>query len=164
MKTHYKNIYKSDHLGVADLEDLVEKGQRLLFTIREVKQEIGVKVAGVKGNHNVAYFVENIKPLVLNVTNAKVVKQFAGGSSFVEDWKNIKIELFIDPTVKMKGEVVGGVRINPIKPVEKQKPIFEEKDFENAFNSNVSIERIKQSRIVSPEVEAKYIQYAANRN
>ncbi len=115
-KTHYRKVFKSDHLGIADLEDLIEEKHTLVFNIKEVKQEIGVTVAGKKGNFNIAYFHEKIKPLVLNSTNSKAVKMFANNSPFVEDWKNIPVELYIDDTVKMKGEVVGGVRIRLTKP------------------------------------------------
>ena len=115
-KHHYRRVFKSDHLGSADLEDFIEEKKSLVFNIREVKQEIGVSVAGKKGNFNIAYFVEPIKPLVLNATNSKVVKMFAGGSPFVEDWKNIPVELYIDENVKMKGETVGGIRIRLTKP------------------------------------------------
>lgn len=111
-KTHYRKVFKSDHLGIADLEDFIEEKVTLIFTIKEVKQEYNVSVAGKKGNFNIAYFVEPfIKPLVLNATNSKTVKMLAGGSPFVENWKNIPVELYIDNTVKMKGEVVGGVRL-----------------------------------------------------
>ena len=112
-KNHYRKVYKSDHLGQADIEDLTENGSNLIFTIKHVKQELGVAVAGRKGNHNIAYFNEDIKPMVLNATNAKVVRGFANGSAFVEDWNNIPVQLYIDPNVRMKGETVGGVRINP---------------------------------------------------
>lgn len=115
-KTHYRKVFKSDHLGCADLEDFIEEKKKLVFTIAYVKQELGVSVAGKKGNHNIAYFVEKIKPLVLNATNSKIVKGFAKGSPFVEDWKDILVELYIDPLVKMKGETVGGVRIKPLSP------------------------------------------------
>lgn len=37
-------------------------------------------------------------------------------SPFVEDWQNIAVELFIDHSVKMKGEIVGGVRIKSQPP------------------------------------------------
>ena len=47
-KTHYRKVFKSDHLGVADLEDLTEQGSSLIFTIKQVKQEIGAKVADRK--------------------------------------------------------------------------------------------------------------------
>lgn len=115
-KTHYRKVFKSDHLGIADLEDFIEEKKRLVFTIKEVRQEFNVSVAGRKGDHNIAYFKENIKPLVLNATNSKVVKSFCNNSPFVEDWKNVLIELYIDSNVKMKGEKVGGVRIKPNQP------------------------------------------------
>ena len=115
-KTHYRKVFKSDHLGVADLEEYIEEGRRLVFTIKEVIQEYSVMVAGRKGNHNIAYFEEPIKPLVLNATNSKVVRSFCGGSSFIEDWSNTLIELYVDSNVKMKGEIVGGVRIRPKQP------------------------------------------------
>lgn len=116
MKTHYRKVFKSDHLGTPDLEDLLEQGKPLEFTIREVKQEYNTSVAGRKIDANIAYFKENIKPLVLNATNSKTVKNLCGGSSFVEDWKNVLVELYIDTTVRMKGEVVGGVRIKNTPP------------------------------------------------
>ena len=122
-KTHYRKVFKSDHLGVADLEDYLEEGRKLVFTIKHARQEINVAVAGRKGDFNIAYFNENIKPLVLNATNSKVVKKFAKGSPFVEDWNNILVELYIDRTVKMKGDVVGGVRIRTVQP-RLEKPPF----------------------------------------
>ena len=112
-KTHYRKVFKSDHLGVADLEDFVEAKSGMVFTIREVKQETGVRVAGKKGNFNIAYFKENIKPLVLNATNSKTMKGLSGGSSFVEDWAGITVGLYIDKNASFGGEVTGGVRINP---------------------------------------------------
>ena len=115
-KTHFRKVFKSDHLGVADLEDMVEAKSNLVFTISHVNQEMGVRVAGKKGNFNIAYFNESIKPLVLNATNSKVVKKLAGGSSFIEDWKGLTVQLYIDPTAKYAGEIVGGVRINPNAP------------------------------------------------
>lgn len=123
-KTHYRKVFKSEHLGIADLEDLVEEKKRLVFTIKEVIQytlsnekNSGVVVAGKRISANIAYFKEDIKPLVLNATNSKIVKSFAPNKSpFVEDWKSITIELYIDYGVKMKGDVVGGVRIKPKQP------------------------------------------------
>jgi len=121
-KNHYRKVFKSDHLGIADLEDFIEEGKKLVFTIKDVKQEYNTLVAGRKINANIAYFKEDIKPMVLNATNSKVIKSFIKDKSpFVEDWKNITIELYIDSSVKMKGEIVGGVRIRPKQPIT-QKP------------------------------------------
>jgi len=160
-KTHYRKVMKSDHLGIADLEDLIEEKKPLVFTIKEVKQEINVAVAGKKGSFNIAYFNENIKPLVLNSTNCKVVKSFANNSPFVEDWKNILVELYIDENVKMKGEVVGGVRIKQVQPIQKQKPVFTEADFAKAKQANATIERIERAYTLTEETKQKYIDYAA---
>jgi len=159
-KTHYRKVFKSDHLGVADLEDLIEEGKQLIFTIKEVKQEIGASVAGRKGNFNIAYFKEPIKPMVLNATNSKTVKGFCGGSPFVEDWKDILVKLNIDATVKMKGEVVGGVRIDFVQPFPKAKPIFTEANFEKAKKSGATIDKIKEIYDITLEMELKYNDYA----
>lgn len=159
-KHHYRKVFKSDHLGSADLEDMLENKQQLIFTIREVRQEMGATVAGKKGNFNIAYFVENIKPFVLNATNSKTVKGFAGGSPFVEDWKDIKVELYIDETVKMKGETVGGVRIKTVQPTIKVKQHFTEANFEKAKNANATFEQIEKAYILTDEIKQKYIDYA----
>ncbi len=161
--THYRNVFKSDHLGIADLEDMIEKRMDLIFTIKEVKQEFNVSVAGKKGNYNIAYFKEAIKPLVLNATNSKIVKSFCGGSPFVENWKNVLIELYIDESVKMKGEVVGGVRISPKqpKPIQVDKPQFTETNFEKAKAANATIEVIKSRYSITPEIEKQYLEYVA---
>ena len=87
---------------------MTEQGIPLIFTISHVNQEFSTKVAGKKIDANIAYFKEKIKPLVLNATNSKIVKQLAGGSPWVEDWSNLQIELYIDPSIKWAGEIVGG--------------------------------------------------------
>lgn len=165
-KHHYRNVFKSDHLGSADLEDLTEQGTKLIFTIKEVKQEKQAKVAGKKIDANIAYFMENIKPLVLNATNSKTVKSFAktkehpNGSPFVEDWKNIVIELYVDENVQMKGEKTQGVRIRPIQPIiSKPKPNFTEANFDNAKKANATIETIKERYTITAEIEQKYADY-----
>jgi hypothetical protein len=157
-KTHYRKVMKSDHLGIADLEDFIEENRSLIFTISHVKQEYNVAVAGKKGNFNIAYFSEKIKPLVLNATNAKILKSF-NNSPFVEDWINVIVELYIDETVRMKGEVVGGVRIKQIQPTKKQKPLFTEERFEKAKSANATIEQIEKAYLLNEETKYKYLKY-----
>ena len=159
-KTHYRKVFKSDHLGVADLEDFKEEGVKLEFTIKRVKQEIGVMVAGRKGNYNIAYFVEPIKPLVLNATNSKTVKSFCKGSPFVEDWNNVRVKLWADESVKFKGEIVGGVRIRNTQPPA-PKPFFEKEKFEAAHKNKATIQTIKKSWQITPAMEKHYLDYVA---
>jgi hypothetical protein len=158
---NYRKVYKSDHLGVVDLEEMVESGQSLKLTIKHVKQEIGVLVAGNKGNHNIAYFVEPIKPWVLNAGNAGIIKGFAK-STDTDNWNNISIELYIDDNVKMKGQIVGGIRIKPVQPQVKIKLVFTESNFEKAKAAKATIEMIKKTYELTPEMEIKYLEYAKN--
>lgn len=159
-KSHFRKVYKSDHLGVSDLEDMVEEGKTLIFTIAHVKQENTV-VAGKKGDYNIAYFKEKMKPWVLNATNAKTVRTFSGtGSPFVEDWKNIPVELYIDQNVKFGRDIVEGVRIKPIKPtITKAKPVFAESNFEKAKEAGATIEMIEKSYQLTEDVKTKYLEY-----
>lgn len=157
-KHHFRKVYKSDHLGVADLEEFLEEGKELKFTIKQVRQETNATVAGKKGNFNIAYFVEQIKPLVLNATNAKQIKTFTG-SSFVEDWNSVRVELYCDELVKMKGEVVGGVRIRPVQPRDKVKPVFTADKIPATFEKGILIEKIKEVYSITAEIEAQYLQY-----
>lgn len=118
--THYRNVFKSDHLGVADLEEMIEDKKRLVFTIKKVTQyqkidsdkNSGVTVAGRRISANIAEFKEDIKPLVVNAKNSKILAGFYG-DKFVKNWGEMVVELYIDPTAKLKGETVGGVRIKP---------------------------------------------------
>lgn len=163
-KTHYRKVFKSDHLGVADLEDLIESKTPLIFTIDHVKQEFGVRVAGKKGNYNIAYFKEGIKPLVLNATNSKTMKKLSGGSSFVEDWKGITVGLYIDPNASFGGEITGGVRINP-NHVEKGKPVLQKdsKQWGNAIAAYLrdgNLDKVKARVDVPAELEAELIKEA----
>lgn len=157
-KHHYRNVFKSDHLGSADLEDLIEKGSNLIFTIQYAKQERGVKVAGKKVDANIVYFKEPIKPLVINATNGKILRRFAG-SPMVEDWNNIVVELYIDENVRaVSGGTTQGVRIREIQPKLEVK-VFTEEMFERAKKANANIENIKKTYQVSAEIEKKYLEY-----
>ena len=158
---NYRKVYKSDHLGVVDLEEMLENGQSLKLTIKHVKQEIGAIVAGNKGNYNIAYFVEPIKPWVLNAGNAGIIKGFTK-STETDNWNNVAVELYIDENVKMKGQVVGGVRIKPVQPQVKTKLVFNESNFEKAKAAGASIEKIKAAYELTPEMETKYLNYAKN--
>ena len=159
-KHHFRKVYKSDYLCSADLEDVIEQKKSLIFTIKEVKQCYDISINGKKGNHNIAYFVEPIKPLVLNAGNARVLRTFHPQQSpMVEDWTNVKVELYIEQNVKFGKDITTGVRISPVQPKEKAKPQFTEANFEAAKSKNATIEKIKTVYEITPEMEAKYLSY-----
>lgn len=160
-KDHYRNVFKSDHLGSADLEEFIEAGKKLIFRVKEVRQEKNAKVAGKKIDANIAYFYEPIKPMVLNATNSKQLRTFAG-SPFVQDWKDLLIELYVDSNVQMKGETTQGVRIKPIQPVSvaPAKPMFTNANFEKAKAANATREQIEQRYQITAEIWQQYMDYA----
>lgn len=159
-KHHFRKVYKSDYLCSADLEDLIEQNKSLIFTIKEVKQCYDISINGKKGNHNIAYFVEPIKPFVLNAGNSRILRTFHPEQSpMVEDWVNMKVELYIEQNVKFGKDMTTGVRISPIQPKAKAKPQFTEANFEKAKANNATIEKIKTVYEITPEIETSYTNY-----
>lgn len=166
-KHHCMAVFKSDHFGSADLEEYIEQGNAPIFKILQVKQEYGIKVAGKKGDHNVAYFENHKKPWVLNSTNTKQLRKFQNGEPFVEDWKPMLVELYVDENVKaVTGGTTQGVRIRPMQPVQTQqpKPEFKEINFEPAFKANATIEMITAGYTLTPEMQKKYEEYVAEKS
>jgi len=160
MKTDWRKYRKSTHLASADLDAMETDNVPLIFTIKEVKYETGVDVSGTKMDGIFCYFTEPIKPLKLNSTNNKILAGFAKKNGLVgkechviENWKGMKIELFVDRNVKMMGAITDGVRIKPLQPIEKVKPNFTEANFENAKKANATIEQIKKSYNITKEIE-----------
>jgi hypothetical protein len=61
------------------------------------------------------YFKEVPKPLVLNITNGKLI-QIVTGSGDLNDWVGKQIVLYNDPTVSFAGELTGGIRVQVPQP------------------------------------------------
>ena len=159
IKHHYRSVLKSNHLGVADLEELQEQqgdDAKFIFTIKHVRQEINVSVAGRQGDFNIVYFNEKVKPLVLNATNSKTLRKLAN-SVWLEDWSGLMIELFIDSSVMMMGENTGGVRISPKKVVLKTDMTLDHPRFDaakKAWNSGKSKGVLSQFNVSADMIAA----------
>jgi len=61
----------------------------------------------------VLYFKELEKGLVLNTTTIRVLEKAFGPDS--DDWISKRVILYTDPTVAFKGQIVGGLRLRPMK-------------------------------------------------
>jgi len=109
-KTHWKKVFNSDYLSSADVE-----GEDLILVIKSVAIEEVKGADGKKKQCNVARFTVDVKPMILNVTNSKLIKKFTG-SRFLEDWKNVPIQVYVDDKVKAFGEVTEGLRIRSQQP------------------------------------------------
>ena len=112
-KTHWKKVFNSDYLGSCDLED----GKDLKAVIKSVTVRKVKSTDGKEQDRNVASFTDSkLKPMILNATNCKVVKKFAK-SSFINDWNNIPIQIFVKDDIRAFGDVTEGLRIRDIQPV-----------------------------------------------
>ena len=55
-------------------------------------------------------FVENLKPMVLNLTNGKLIA-IVTGEEDTDNWIGKKITLWNDPTVSFGDKMKGGIRV-----------------------------------------------------
>jgi len=110
-KTHWKKAFKSDYLSASDIDD-----KDLILTIEKVVYKECMTQSGKKFC-NVAIFKESgIKPMILNVTNSKTVKKFSGNKTHLEDWNNIKVQVYVDSKVRFGNDTVEGLRIRSTQP------------------------------------------------
>lgn len=111
-KTHWRRVFNSDYLGSCDLED----GKDMKAVIKSVSIQEVKGQDGKSQKCNVAVFTDQkVKPMILNATNCKVVKKFAG-TPFIEDWNNISVQIYVKDDVRAFGEVTEGLRIRATQP------------------------------------------------
>lgn len=152
-KTHWKSAYKSVHLNSSDLD-----GKEIVLTIVSVKREEHRKELC-----NIAYFKEKgYKPMRLNVGNAKIVKEFCGGHSHIEDWElPILVTIYVDPRVNWGRDTVEGLRIRATQPKsQSQLPKIEYKNFASAveyLKGGKTIEDLRRIRSFDKDMEKKLI-------
>ena len=109
MKTHWRKLTNPNYLGSWSFQP----GEEKTVTIKEVKQEI-VKNQNGSEECTVVYFEEDIKPLILNKTNAEMIAK-VWGTPFIEDWKGLQIILKVKK-VSAFGEMVDAVRVANTRP------------------------------------------------
>lgn len=113
-KTHWKKIVSDpNYLGEADFNE----GEEKIATIASVNQSETVVSAEGKSQKAVLHFAEPLKPMILNVARSKAIEKVAG-SPYFEDWKGVRIQLYIEHNIKAFGELVSAVRVRPRKPKE----------------------------------------------
>lgn len=114
-KTHWKKLTNPDYLGAYALEPNTD----LIAQIDYVQQEMVNSPDGKKEECTVAHFNEkNIKPMILNVTNCKVIAKLYD-TPFIEDWNEKYVSIYI-AKIKAFGDVVEALRIRNRIPSVKQ--------------------------------------------
>lgn len=130
-KTHYRKAFDSPYLASADIVEPT------VLTVKYVRLEPD-RTKKTKDKFNTAYFAEkeirpgeSLKPMILNATNSKTMKQLTG-SAFIDDWNDVRVTVYVDHNVKFGKESVEGLRISPQAPTRRVLTPEMHKAWENA--------------------------------
>lgn len=130
-KTHYRKAFDSPYLSSADIVEPT------VLTVKYVALESD-KTKKTKDMFNTAHFVEReirqgepLKPMILNATNSKTMKGLTN-TPFIEDWRDVRITVYVDHNVKFGKESVEGLRISPHAPEQRSLTPSNRKGWENA--------------------------------
>lgn len=111
-KTHYRKAFDSPYLSSADIVEPTT------ITINRVTLEID-RTKKSKELFNTAHFTEKelrpgekLKPMILNATNSKMLANITG-SSFIEDWADTRITVYVERGIKFGRDTVDGLRVMP---------------------------------------------------
>jgi len=117
-KTHYRKAFDSPYLSSADIVEPT------VLTISHVTLELD-RTKKTKDLFNTAHFVEKelrpgekLKPMILNASNSKTIKSLTN-SAFIDDWQNVRVTVYVDPSVRFGRELVEGLRISPKAPAKR---------------------------------------------
>lgn len=109
-KTHWQKWYNPNYLGAWAFEP----GEEKTVTISEIVDNEPVQSQRGKELCRVAHFEEDVKPLILNKTNSKMIAK-VWGVPYIEDWKGLRIVLKVKK-VKSPDGMVDAVRVSSERP------------------------------------------------
>ncbi len=120
VRTHYRKAFNSPYLSSSDIVCPT------VLTVARVALEPD-HTKKTKDFFNTAHFAEReirqgepLKPMILNAHNSRIMRQLTG-SHFLEEWVNVPVTIYVDPSVKFGRDTVEGLRISP-EPPRRQKP------------------------------------------
>lgn len=159
-KTHYRKAFNSPYIASADIVE------PMTFTISHVNLEQHHAQKKKDEWFNTAYFKETeirpgekMKPMILNATNSKMMAQITG-ASFIDDWRDVRVELYVDPNVRQIGGGTGdGVRLRPApqRPsIVPGTPLWD--GAKKAFQRDGNLDKVKAKADITPENENKLMQ------
>ena len=108
--THWKKLTNPDYLGAYSLED----GQDIILTVDRVTTETVTGPEGKKEVCTVIHWKEKQKPMILNVTNAKMIERLLG-TPYVEQWSGHRLQIGTEK-VKAFGDIVDALRVRNFLP------------------------------------------------
>ena len=112
--THWKKLINPDYLGAYSLDP----GKDMVLTIRQVKKEMITGTDGKKEECIVCYWQEDQKPMILNVTNCKMIAKLLK-TPYIERWAGHRIQIGAE-VVSAFGEKVEALRVRKALPEDVQ--------------------------------------------
>ena len=132
-ETHWKKLINPDYLGAYSLDP----GKDMILTIRQVTKEMVTGADGKKEECIVCYWQEEQKPMILNVTNCKMIAKLLK-SPYIERWAGHRIQIGAE-VVSAFGEKVEALRVRKQLPEDVKVACEECGQFiQPAFNMSVT--------------------------
>jgi len=149
-KTHWKETCDYKYLGAYSL---APSNEDIVVTITHVTFEEVTGENNRKEVCKIAHFKENIKSMILNKTNMKVIEKLYTG--IIEEWINLRVEIGIQNVRSKGGEFVDALRIrHEIPSKDELKPDTE--------TWGLAIGHIKNSGVTIAQIKEKYDLSGAN--
>jgi hypothetical protein len=153
---------KATHIAGVDVEAIIAEKGKCIVTIKDAYYSKEVDVSGNKIDGYFLEFTKYIKPMVVNSGNRKViaslckqVKQLTPiESRNISNWVGMQIELTFDASVKMMGQVVGGIKVKPQAVVIEKKTISEErfsKALQSIADGNYTRKELEENFVLTDE-------------
>lgn len=131
---NWRNISKSDYLASIDVESIIKNNGRCILTIEKAVQHLAeddqylspkqqFRVNGNRGDFNIVHFVQDVKPLVANVTNSQTLWRFIDTGKAEDEsvacWQGLNIELVVDKSIEFAGNKGSTVILNQLPVIKK---------------------------------------------
>lgn len=97
-------LSESKYLKKTDVEPPIR------VTISGLTHENLAKEGEPAENKYILQFSEDVKPLVLNITNGQLIAAVTG-SEETDNWIGKQITLYNDPSISFGGKLTGGIRV-----------------------------------------------------
>ncbi len=110
--THWKKLTNPDYMGSYSLED----GKDIILTVDYVSSETVTSPEGKKEICTVVHWKEDQKPMILNVTNAKMISKLLK-TPYIEEWRGHRLQIGSE-RIKAFGELVEALRVRAFLPSE----------------------------------------------
>ena len=115
---------KSTHLAGVDVDIIISEKGECLLNIKDAFFDRGVDVSGNKTDGYFLEFSEDVKPMVVNSGNRKIIGKIAQeikklndtDSRNIGNWIGLTIELYYDSKVTMMGKRTGGIKVKEKAP------------------------------------------------